>query len=108
MTIKEGFANHEITNNNRFSEPTISKQQRNVEFDKSFGQWKPKIDTSLSAIKLELNTFFDHEAKNTSASKLRVLPIESMSDRPVVGSAVNGPRGHRADLFHRDHGFGGV
>jgi hypothetical protein len=119
--IKEGFTNHEITITNCFAKFSVVEQQRNTrisnnestaaEFDKTFGQWKPEVNASLSTIKLELtmlNTFFDREVKNTSASKPRVLSIESAPDRPVVGSAIDDPHGHRADLLHRDRGFESV
>jgi hypothetical protein len=110
--IKEGFTSHEFAIANCFTEFSVAEQLRDArisniesaaaEFDKTFGQWKPEVDVSLSTVKLELsklNTFFNREAKQTSASKPGVLAIKSAPDSP---------RGHRAEPSLRDRGYGSV
>jgi hypothetical protein len=74
--------------------------------DKSFTEWRPKVDSSITAIKLELsklNTFFDCDARATS-SPSGLLPVRLATANPVA----NGPAGHSVDLSHRDGGFGHV
>jgi hypothetical protein len=45
-------------------------------FFKAFTSWKPEVDTLLSFIKLKLtklNSYFDHDARSTSNTKLGIL-----------------------------------
>jgi hypothetical protein len=79
-------------------------------FDKSFSEWKPAVEYSLSSIKLELTKLnsFIRDAKHQTASKAGVLQIESVSERAPSGSNADGPNGHRSDNTYRDCGFGTV
>jgi hypothetical protein len=81
-----------------------------TEFDKSFGAWKPEVDSSLSSVKLELsklNSFFDHNAKSGNCTKPRVLPLESVTASPTLRGSGDGPNGNRVHI-NRDCGFGRV
>jgi hypothetical protein len=76
----------------------------------SFDERKPQVEDSIHSIKLELtklNTYFNRDAKDSRALKPGVLHIESVPERPLVGSAAaDGPCRHRVDNTHRDCGFG--
>jgi hypothetical protein len=77
--ICDGFMTHESIVNNRLFEFEQADRRRDewvaslestaATFDKSFREWKPKVDSSLTSVKLELsklNSFFDHDAEATS------------------------------------------
>jgi hypothetical protein len=94
--IKESFTSHEIAITNHFAKFSVAEQLHDAhifnfestvpEFNKTFVQWKPEVDASLSTINLEiskLNTFFDREAKQTSASEADLRPTAH------VGTALN-------------------
>jgi hypothetical protein len=79
--------------------------------DKSFTEWRPEVDSSITSIKLELtklNNFFDRDAQAASSTHPVVLPIRSASARASVGANADGPSGHHIDTSHRDGGFGRV
>jgi hypothetical protein len=77
-------------------------------FDKSFSEWKPAVEYSLSSIKLELTKLnsFVRDAKHQTASKAGVLQIESASERAPSGSNADGPNGHCSDNTYRIVGLG--
>jgi hypothetical protein len=65
--------------------------------------------TLIHSVKLELmklNTYFNQEDKDSSNSKPGVLTIVSAHERPLAGSAADGPDGHYLDNHYRDCGFG--
>jgi hypothetical protein len=77
--ICEGFSMHNATINMHFSEFESAEHQREQRvaalesvassFNKCLSTWKPKVDASLTFVKLELsklNSFFDREAKSST------------------------------------------
>jgi hypothetical protein len=119
--IRDGFATHESIINNRLFEFALMDQRREehvaslesvaVAFDKSFREWKPEVDSSMSAVRLELsklNTFFDCDANSSSTPKPGVLSIGSTTAQPAASGHPDGPNGHRVESSHRDRGFGRV
>jgi hypothetical protein len=77
--------------------------------DKTLTTWKPKVESSLSAVKLELsklNTFFDRDARSTTNPKSSVLPLRSASTPPSPRAHADGPNGLHVDNNIRDYGFG--
>jgi hypothetical protein len=82
-----------------------------ITLDKSFIEWKPEVDSSITAVKLELsklNSFFDCDIKAPGSSSPGVLNSESAPACPSTGSVVDGPNGHRSANDNRDCGFGHV
>jgi hypothetical protein len=80
-------------------------------FDKSFEEWKPEVDSSLSAVKFELSklkTFFDRDAKSSSTPRPGVLPISSTTVQLAIGTRSDGPNGHCVKSSHQGCGFGHV
>jgi hypothetical protein len=111
--IKGGLATYDKCLN----EVSVVQQQHDVwvaalqEVVESFNTWKPKVELSLSSVKLELtklNTFFDRDVKAVPNTKAGILTIGSASAPPSSRADTNGPHGHRVDIFHRDCGFGQV
>jgi hypothetical protein len=118
--IKEGFAVHEAAFTKRLEEVTAAEQQRDTRvatleataasFDKVLSEWKPEVESSISAIKLELsklNGYFNRDVK-ASSSQPDVLQLGSAAASSPVDSGADGPNGHRVDSNHRDCGFGQV
>jgi hypothetical protein len=78
--IKEGFAVHEAAFTKCLEEVAATDQQRDsrvtlleqtaTSFDKAFSEWKPKVESSISIIRLKLsklNGYFNHDAKASSS-----------------------------------------
>jgi hypothetical protein len=76
LEIKDNFIGQEVSLNVRISELATVAQHRDervavlesatVDSDKAFTTWKPKVDSSLTSIKLELtkfSTFFVREGR---------------------------------------------
>jgi hypothetical protein len=115
--IHDSFTVHESIINNRLSEFEQAGQwcEERVASLKSitvsFEEWKPKVDSSLTYVKLELsklNSFFDCDAKASSFPKPDVLPIGSTSASPSIGINSDGPNGHCSNTIKWDCGYGCV
>jgi hypothetical protein len=120
-TEMEGFMNQEAAFAKRIDEVTAEDRIRDtrianleesaVAFEETLTDWRPEIDLSISAIKLEvsnLNSFFDRDAKAMNASQAGLLPVESAATNSIVVVNADGLVGHRVDMSHRDGGFGHV
>jgi hypothetical protein len=116
--IKEGFAIHEAAFTKRLEEVVVADKVRDsrvavleqtaTSFDKSFSEWKPEVESSISAVRLELsklNSYFSRDAKSAS-SQSGVLQIGLTAALPNSDGSTDGPNGHRIDSNHRDCGFG--
>jgi hypothetical protein len=69
-------------------------EETDMVLDKSFAKWRPVVDSSISAVKLELsklNSFFDHDARAPRSSSLGVLNTGSTSTHPPAGLAADDP-----------------
>jgi hypothetical protein len=115
------FDSHISTVNRRISDFTAEEQKREervsalesstMTFKAAFNEWKPQVEGSIHSVKLKLsklNTYFLHDAKDVSSTKPGVLHSESAQGRHPVGSAADGPSGHRVEHHHRDCGYGDV
>jgi hypothetical protein len=118
--IKDGFTVHEVTFTKRLDEVHAAEQIRdacisNLEdttatLEKSFGEWSPEVDTSITSIRLELTKLnsFDRDARAASSTQPVVIPVGSASARSSPGANADGPVGHRVETSNRDGGFGRV
>jgi hypothetical protein len=112
--IKDGFTVHTDLVNKHFTERDIIDQARDdhvaaleitaAVMSKSFSEWRPGVDASISSIKLELaklNIYFNRNAKDPAAPQAGVLK---------GGSAVtaDGSIEHRVQNSNWDCGFGHV
>jgi hypothetical protein len=112
--IKDGFTAHTDLVNKRFAERDIIDQARDdhvaalettaAVMSKSFSEWRPGVDASISSVKLELtklNIYFNRDVKDSATPQAGVLK---------GGSAVtaDGSIEHRVQNSIRDCGFGHV
>jgi hypothetical protein len=90
VEIKDGFTVHEAAFIKHFNEVATMEQIHDacitnledtaVAFDKTFAEWRPEVDSSITSVKLELlklNKFFDRDARVASFAQPVVLPIGS-------------------------------
>jgi hypothetical protein len=115
--MQDKFITHEASINNCVTELTTAVQQHEEhvavlestasDADKVLTTWKPKVDASLSTIKLKLskfNSFFTREGKTLDTSSPGVLPGGSASSRYLSGFTAAVPNGHHMEITHRDCG----
>jgi hypothetical protein len=82
-----------------------------VTFNTSFTEWNPEIKDFINSVKLEvtkLNSYFNHDAKESSAHKPGIITYRSAFERPLAESTADGPSGHHVDQYNRECGFGSV
>jgi hypothetical protein len=119
--MKECFASQEASFSKRLDVVAANMQIHdarvtNLEetaaaFDKTFTEWRLVVDSSITAVKLELsmlNSFFDRDVKAPSSFAPGVLCIESASARPPAGVAADSLVGHRCAHDNWDCGYGRV
>jgi hypothetical protein len=116
--MKEGFTCQkaaftkcidEVTADDRISDARVANlEESTAAIDKSFTEWQPRVDSSITAVKLELsklNSFFDRDARAPGSSSPGVMHIESASAGPPAEVATDGPVGHHSANDHRDCGY---
>jgi hypothetical protein len=112
--IKVGFVAHELSVQARFLAMEVAGQQRDKRIavlDKSLTGWRPKVDSSLSIVRLELtklNSYFNRDAKATGTPLPGVLHLELVTACSSVGTAADGFARHHIDTDNRDCGPGRV
>jgi hypothetical protein len=119
--IMARFDSHTSTVDRRISDFTVEERKCEehisaleasaTTFSTTFNEWKPQVEGSIHSIKLELsklNTYFLHDAKDSSSTKPGVLHTESAQERHPAGSTADSPSGHRVEHSHQDYGYGGV
>jgi hypothetical protein len=109
--IKDGFAVHEAAFTKHIDEVLAADRVRDervdaletadVSLNKTISTWKPEVDSSISAVKLELtklNSFFDRDAKAPgSSASSGVLDSGLATTRPPSSPSADGPAGYRSD-----------
>jgi hypothetical protein len=118
VEIKEGFDAQEASFTKRLDEASTAYQLHDtrvtnledtvVTFDKSFSEWRPEVDSSISVVKIELsklNTYFVREAKVVGVA---TQGIPTNVSAPSSSTATDAPNGHSVESSHRDCGFGRV
>jgi hypothetical protein len=119
--MKDGFAAQEAAIAKRVDEVAAAEhiwdarisdlEETAAVLDMSFIEWRPAVDSSISAIKLELsklNSFFDRDVRASASSSPGVLQVGSAFMCPYAGLIADGPAGHRAETCNQDCGFGRV
>jgi hypothetical protein len=119
VEIKDGFAVHEAAFTKRIGEVLAADRVRDervvaletvvVSLNKTISTWKPELDSSISAVKLELtklNSFFNRDANAPgSSASPGVLNFGLATARPPSSPSADGPAGYRSDNNIQDGGF---
>jgi hypothetical protein len=85
-----------------------SLEETATTLNKSFIEWRPAVDSSITAVKLDLsklNSFCNRDARAPSSSFSGVLHTELASACSSTGVIAGGPIGHRSANDHWDCGY---